>query len=127
MAEDPYKVLGLEKTASEDDIRRTFRKLAKELHPDMNPDKSAAERFRQVSDAYEIVGTPEKRKKYDRGEIDIDGNPMGFGFGGGMGGGPLGGSGGGSQRQPADRSRHGARRACCHARKAAAVQRCMSM
>jgi DnaJ-class molecular chaperone len=76
MAEDPYKVLGLERTASEEDIRRTFRKLAKELHPDMNPDKSAAERFRKVSDAYEILGTPEKRKKYDRGEIDAAGEPV---------------------------------------------------
>ncbi len=75
MAEDPYKVLGLEKSASDDDIRRAFRKLAKELHPDMNPDKSAAERFRKVSEAYEIVGTPEKRKKYDRGEIDAAGEP----------------------------------------------------
>lgn len=75
MAEDPYKVLGLEKTASDDDIRRAFRKLAKELHPDMNPDKTAAERFRKVSDAYEILGTSEKRKKYDRGEIDAAGEP----------------------------------------------------
>ena len=46
MAEDPYKVLGLEKTASDDEIRRAFRKLAKELHPDVNPDKSAAEQFK---------------------------------------------------------------------------------
>jgi DnaJ-class molecular chaperone len=76
MAEDPYKVLGLEKTASEDDVRRAFRKLAKELHPDLHPgDKAAAEQFKKVSAAYDVVGDPEKRKKYDRGEIDAAGEP----------------------------------------------------
>jgi DnaJ-class molecular chaperone len=76
MAEDPYKVLGLEKSASDDEIRRTFRKLAKELHPDVNPsDTAAAERFKRVSAAYEIIGSPDKRKKYDRGEIDATGEP----------------------------------------------------
>jgi DnaJ-class molecular chaperone len=76
MAEDPYKVLGLKKDASEDEIRRAFRKLAKELHPDVNPtDKTASERFKNVSAAYDILGDPEKRRKYDRGEIDASGEP----------------------------------------------------
>ena len=76
MAEDPYKVLGLEKTASDDEVRRAFRKLAKQLHPDLHPgDKAAMERFQKVSAAYEIVGDGEKRKKFDRGEIDAAGEP----------------------------------------------------
>jgi DnaJ-class molecular chaperone len=76
MAEDPYKVLGLERTASEDEVRRAFRKLAKEFHPDLHPgDKAAAEQFKKVSAAYDVVGDSEKRKKYDRGEIDAAGEP----------------------------------------------------
>lgn len=77
MAEDPYKVLGVAREASDDDIRRAYRKLAKELHPDLNPSNraSAEERFKRVSAAYEIVGDAEKRKKYDRGEIDANGEP----------------------------------------------------
>lgn len=76
MAEDPYKVLGLEKTASDDDVRRAFRQLAKQLHPDLHPgDNAAAERFKKVSAAYDILGDADKRKKYDRGEIDAAGEP----------------------------------------------------
>jgi DnaJ-class molecular chaperone len=76
MADDPYKVLGLDKGASDDDIRRAFRKRAKELHPDLHPnDAAAAEQFKKVSAAYEIIGDPEKRAKYDRGEIDASGEP----------------------------------------------------
>jgi DnaJ-class molecular chaperone len=76
MAEDPYKVLGLSRTASEEDIRRTFRKLAKELHPDVRPsDAAAADRFKKVSAAYEILGDADKRRKFDQGEIDANGEP----------------------------------------------------
>src|SRR5262245_18404936 len=76
-AEDPYKVLGVPRTATDEDIRRTYRKLAKEVHPDLNPSNqaSAEERFKNVSAAYDIVGDPEKRKQYDRGEIDANGEP----------------------------------------------------
>jgi DnaJ-class molecular chaperone len=75
MAEDPYKVLGVARDASDEDIRRAYRKLAKELHPDLNPANRAVaeERFKKVSAAYDIVGDPEKRGKYDRGEIDANG------------------------------------------------------
>jgi DnaJ-class molecular chaperone len=74
MAEDPYTVLGVPKGASEDDIRKAFRKLAKELHPDTNRG-GTDERFKRVSSAYEILGDPEKRKAFDRGEIDGRGDP----------------------------------------------------
>jgi DnaJ-class molecular chaperone len=75
MAEDPYKVLGVQRDAAEDDIRKAYRKLAKELHPDLNPANRAAaeERFKKVSAAYEIVGDATKRGQYDRGEIDANG------------------------------------------------------
>ena len=76
MAEDPYTVLGVPKTASDDDIRRAFRKLAKESHPDLHPgNATAAERFRKLAAANDIVGDPVKRKQYDRGEIDAAGEP----------------------------------------------------
>jgi DnaJ-class molecular chaperone len=105
MAEDPYKVLGVARDASDDEVRRAYRKLAKELHPDLNPASPAAaeERFKRVSAAYEIVGDAEKRKKFDRGEIDANGEPQrgyhrtyaGAGTGGGFGG--FGGRAGGGE------------------------------
>ena len=75
MAEDPYKVLGVARDAPDEEIRRVYRKLAKQLHPDLNPKNPAAaeEKFKKVSSAYDIVGDPEKRKQYDRGEIDANG------------------------------------------------------
>ena len=78
MADDPYATLGVTKNASEDDIRRAFRKLAKELHPDIA--KGTEERFKKVSSAYEILGDPDKRRAYDRGEIDGRGEPRHPGF-----------------------------------------------
>jgi DnaJ-class molecular chaperone len=75
MAEDPYKLLGVPRDAPDEEIRRAYRKLAKELHPDLNPSNraTAEERFKKVSSAYDIVGDPVKRKQYDRGEIDANG------------------------------------------------------
>ncbi len=73
---DPYATLGVSRNAGNDEIRSAFRKLAKELHPDMNPnDKVAAERFKRVSAAYEIIGDPPKRRQFDSGEIDASGEP----------------------------------------------------
>ena len=74
MAEDLYSVLGVAKTAKAEDITKAYRKLAKKLHPDLNPgDKSAEERFKQITAAYDILGDEEKRGRYDRGEIDASG------------------------------------------------------
>jgi DnaJ-class molecular chaperone len=89
LAQDPYQELGVPRSASADEVRRAFRKLAKELHPDKNPgDKKAEERFKRVSAAFDIVGDEDKRKKFDRGEIDADGRETARGFpGGGFGGG----------------------------------------
>lgn len=76
MSEDPYKVLGVDRNASEADIRKAFRKLAKTYHPDLNPDNpEAAERFKQISAAEEFLTNPELRAAYDRGEIDATGAP----------------------------------------------------
>jgi DnaJ-class molecular chaperone len=74
MAEDLYTVLGVAKTASAADITKAYRKLAKKLHPDLNPgDKAAEEKFKQVANAYSILNDEEKRGRYDRGEIDASG------------------------------------------------------
>ena len=74
MAEDLYSVLGVAKTASAGDVTKAYRKLAKKLHPDLNPgDKAAEEKFKQVAQAYSILNDPDKRGQYDRGDIDASG------------------------------------------------------
>lgn len=98
LALDPYKVLGVDRSASEAEIKKAHRRKAKDLHPDQNPDDpKKLEAFKQVSQAWDILGDKEKRAKFDRGEIDGDGNPTGFGAGGYPGGGG-GFPGGGGQR-----------------------------
>ena len=86
---DLYSTLGIAKGASEADIKKAYRKLAKELHPDRNKDNpKAAARFSEVTAAYDLLSDPAKRAQYDRGEIDAQGNPTApFGYGGGPGGG----------------------------------------
>jgi len=87
LASDPYKELGVTRAANADEIRKAFRKLAKQLHPDQNPgDKAAEERFKRLSAAFDILGDEEKRKKFDRGEIDADGREVMRGFRPGPGG-----------------------------------------
>ena len=87
---DLYSTLSVKRDAAEADIKKAYRKLAKELHPDKNKNNPAAsERFSKVTQAYDILSDKDKRARYDRGEIDEDGNPRSpFGFGGGGGGGP---------------------------------------
>src|ERR1700712_3582933 len=94
---DPYTTLGVARGASEADIKKAYRKLAKELHPDKNKDNpKATERFSKVTQAYDILTDKDKRAQYDRGEIDEEGNPkMPFGYGGGPGAGAGRGGGGG--------------------------------
>lgn len=73
MADDPYKALGLGKNASQDDIKRAYRRIAKTDHPDLNPDPAAHERFKAASSAYDLLKDPEQRARFDRGEIDAQG------------------------------------------------------
>ena len=106
MSKNLYHVLGVSKDAADSEIKSAYRKLARKYHPDLNKDdKAAAEKFKEISCAYDVLGDKEKRKKYDNGEIDCDGKPTGFGAGfGGAGGGyqqynygggnPFGGAGG---------------------------------
>jgi len=110
---DYYKILGVDKNASQDDIKKAYRKLARKYHPDLNPDdKEANKMFQQINEANEVLNDPEKRKKFDdygenwkhadqfgQSGQGGGGNPFGGGgrggFGGGFGGGGSGGFGGG--------------------------------
>jgi DnaJ-class molecular chaperone len=75
VSEDPYAVLGVKPEATQDEIRKAYRQLAKKLHPDLNPgDKQAEEKFKEVSAAYDLLGDAEKRGRFDKGEIDAAGN-----------------------------------------------------
>ena len=92
MALDLYQRLGLKRGASEAEIKKAYRSLAKQLHPDRNKDNpDAARRFGEVTQAYDLLSDKDKRARYDRGEIDEEGNPK-MPFGGGFGGRPGGGS-----------------------------------
>jgi DnaJ-class molecular chaperone len=74
LAADPYETLGVKKDASQADIQKAYRRLAKKLHPDLNPgNKKAEEEFKKVSAAYDLLGDSEKRARFDRGEIDASG------------------------------------------------------
>lgn len=90
---DYYEVLGLSKGASDDDIKKAYRKLAKQYHPDLHPgDKACEEKFKEIGEAYEVLSDPDKKAKYDQfGHAAFDPNA---GFGGGAGGGAGGGFGG---------------------------------
>src|SRR5271156_6892034 len=76
---DPYEILGVAKGASEAEIKKAFRGLAKKNHPDTHPgDKNAQKKFQEISGAYDIVGDKEKRAKFDAGAIDASGAARGF-------------------------------------------------
>ena len=72
MADDPYKALGLSKTATQDEIKKAYRRIAKTDHPDLNPDPAAMARFKAASAAYDLLKDPEQRARFDRGEIDAN-------------------------------------------------------
>ena len=101
MAVDHYEVLGLSRDASDDDIRRAYRKLARQLHPDVNQDDGAEDQFKLVTHAYEVLSDPEQRARYDRGGESLGGfGPFGDIFDTFFGGGPQ-------TRGPRSRSERG--------------------
>lgn len=117
MARDYYGTLGVGKDASDQELKRAYRKLARELHPDVNPDESAQARFREISTAYEVLTDPEKRRVVDLGGDPMESGGGGGGFGNAGFGGGLGdvfeaffggGAQGGGQRRPRGRVQPGA-------------------
>ncbi|RLV49588.1 molecular chaperone DnaJ [Nocardioides mangrovicus] len=78
---NPYEILGVDRDADDDTIKKSYRRLARQYHPDVNPDPDSQERFKEVSAAYEVLSDPQKRRMYDLG-----GDPMGGGMGGGFAG-----------------------------------------
>jgi molecular chaperone DnaJ len=113
VATDYYAVLGVRRDASQDEIKKAFRRLARELHPDVNPDPKTQERFKEINAAYEVLSDPQKKQVYDLG-----GDPLSQSGGGGAGGFGAGGFGNfsdimdaffgtASQRGPRSRTRRG--------------------
>ena len=103
---DPYEILGVAKSASEAEIKKAFRGLAKKHHPDKHAgDAAAKKRFQEISGAYDILGDKDKRAQFDAGTIGADGNPKGFDprAGGFRQGNPFGGGGGPGARVPVAR------------------------
>lgn len=92
MDKDYYKTLGVSKSATADEIKRAYRKLAVQYHPDKNKSKEAEEKFKQINQAYEVLGNPQKRQQYDQfgaAAFENGGRGAGGPFGGGFGGGPF--------------------------------------
>ena len=88
---NPYDVLGVSKDASDQEIKRAYRKLSKKYHPDLNHEPGAEEKFKEVNEAYEILSDPQKKAQYD--QFGTTGGQQGFGGGQGFGGFDFGGSG----------------------------------
>jgi len=98
---DPYKTLGVSPGATADEIKKAYRKLAKKLHPDVNPgNKKVETQFKEATAAYDLLGDAEKRRKFDAGEIDENGNARGWGGSAGRGWGGATGPGAGARRGP---------------------------
>ncbi len=84
MSQDPYELLGVSREADADAIKKAYRRLARQYHPDVNPDPESQEKFKEVSRAYEVLSDPQKRAAYDRGGDPFGGGPGGFGQGAGF-------------------------------------------